>query len=310
MKTFVALSMVALLATVVASAQVAFAERPDQETATRAIEIARRAGAKAVEIRDFAASKGIDVAQANALIEAGERSLSEAQNALSEGKYGEASGRAKAAMENFRNAIAALRQVADKERGNGKDKEHGGSIEERVQKFQAMIERLRASVNKLREALDKVPEGVSPSVVNKIKSSLNAADGHLNGAEGKLRSPHPNFEQVADDIKKAKEELEQANAGFKEIAEHLKGNKLGGSVEKLREFADKLGKKLDAAAEKGIRVDDLRARLSTAQSLIHEAAKKFENGDRSGAMASLREAGGILDSIARELKSRGTGSTG
>jgi len=268
----------------------AVAAQGDQTNARIFIQTAERAKEIALEFIERARSSGTDVSAALGLVEEGGRLLAQAKAAYDRGDYDSAAADARLAQTRFRDALKML----------GPEK---ATIEQEAEaRLREAIERARERIQKVREALASSTEITDE--LEQIRRKLYEAEGLLKEAESILGADVENSSEAARKTAQAEKLVSEAFVMLKQASGAPNRHRIEAFLKNMEKEIQKLRNDLEQMARRGIRIDDLRSLLDTAEGLLKTAQGKASDGDLNGALSDIEQVRNIIEQVRREVSGR------
>ncbi|MCS7116147.1 MAG: matrixin family metalloprotease [Nitrososphaerota archaeon] len=297
-KTF-AFASILLLSTLLISSMIvptfsAYATWQDQTKAEKFIEIAQHAYEIAIEFRERARSRGIDVTKADKMISEGEALLKEAKYYLEKGEYSKSFERANRAQERFREAIKSL-NITPKE-GREVEEERGRGILVAIERIEERIKRIKDVIAYIKETSE------NQRYIEWVKGNLTEAENNLKDARAALEKR--NVTRAAHLLGEANRNIEEAFRALRLISDWTIGWRIKNFFKGIEKLLDDVEKSIERLAKSGVKVDDLMKRLEEARKLIESAKDKLLVGDKKGALDDVKKAHDILKDILKDIAKR------
>ena len=269
--------------------------RRQAQAAERFIEVAERAQALIIQLRDTANARGVDVSKVNVAITDGESLLVEAKDRLAANDPNGAVNKARDGMKMFVRAIKAFGNNLEED-GDGLNK-----ADKRSQRVVRAVERSKVRIDRLEVILEKMVN-MPPNLRADVRKHLDGADRALERALDAINSDPQNVRLAARSLAEANNEMKDAFKSLREVAAWKNAQRLDRFVTNMEKRIDTLQKRLDLFADRGIDVDEVNVKLARIKGLLESAEEKAKNGDMNGAIQDLRKVHRSLKQVQQEIR--------
>jgi len=161
--------------------------------------------------------------------------------------------------------------------------------------------RFRLRIDRLETILDNL-KNAPPNLQADVRKHLEGADRALDRALEAINSDPQNTRLAASSLAEAKNEMKDAFRSLREVAAWKNDQRLDRFVTNLETRIETLLKRLDLFADRGIDVDEVKAKLTRIKGLLESSEEKAENGDMKGAIEDLRKVQRSLKQVQQEIR--------